>query len=161
MDRKFFKYEYGFVSIDDRYIYFSSTGNGSELKKLTEKNKAVENKRIWKGIKNVTYLAVFGIVIALVLQGQLSQGKIYLVFIGLVGLGGYQLYQYLRTEIGARFKIPRTKLIAVKMTDNQALLTFINADNEEDEYKIQGIKDKGRQLLTDHFDVVVGDKTKL
>ena len=149
MKRVYFKYEYGFVTIDEKFIYFSSTGNGQELKELTEKDKSVNKKHKRTEFKTVLFFLLFAVVCFWLLYRQLSNGGLSIVFVVLASIGGFQLYHYLRTEIGARFKIPLHKVKDVKMGEQIAFVIFKNASNELEEYKIDNIKDKGQKILSE------------
>lgn len=151
MKREYFKYEFGFVSIDDEFIYFSSTGNGTELKKLTEKDKIVRVNHWLKSSSTILYLSIFTIIMLAVQFIRLDFGELSLLSIGGAGFLGYQLYQYMRTEIGARFKIPRKKILEIILINSDAVIKFRDRQNLENKYKIKRIPEKGRQILAKHF----------
>ena len=149
MKRVYFKYEYGFVSIDNNFIYFSSTGNGQELKELTEKDQAINKKHKRTKFKTVLFFLLFAVVCFWLLYRQLSNSGLSIVFVVLASIGGFQLYHYLRTEIGARFKIPLHKVQDVKIGEQIAFVIFKNTADELEEYKINNFKDKGQRILTE------------
>ena len=37
--KHWFKYEFGYVNIDSEYLYFTNTGNWSEVQEIKEKSK--------------------------------------------------------------------------------------------------------------------------
>ena len=97
----------------------------------------------------VLFFLLFAVVCFWLLYRQLSNGGLSIVFVVLASIGGFQLYHYLRTEIGARFKIPLHKVKDVKMGEQIAFVIFKNASNELEEYKIDNIKDKGQKILSE------------
>lgn len=44
--KKWFKYEYGFVNIDEDYIYLTNTGNWSDTKDLQELSPTHKSSKI-------------------------------------------------------------------------------------------------------------------
>ena len=65
----------------------------------------------------------------------------------LIAIGGYQLYNYLRTEIGAKFKIPLKKITDIKEIEKTIEISFTNGEGNSDNYTLSGIEEKGILIM--------------
>jgi hypothetical protein len=65
----------------------------------------------------------------------------------LIVFGGYSLYEYLKTEIGAKFKIPLDKIVEIKEQENSIEINFINGEGDNDTYKLEKIDEKGIAII--------------
>jgi hypothetical protein len=149
--KEWFKYEYGFVNIDDKYLYLTSSGNWSETAALQEKTSRSATKAGGKRISVIIFLVVMiSLLIILAFTGfakSIADGKFRLgMFVLLIG-GGYKLYEYLKTEIGARFKIPLDKITGVRSEEDQLEIFFLNGDGVHDCYKLPRVEEKGKEIM--------------
>lgn len=145
--KEWFKYEFGYVNIDSENLYLTNTGNWSETKTLTEKTKKVAKQN-----DNKSSLMIGFIVIALFLLGYLNfksvlSGGVALTLIVITIFGSYKLYEYLKTEIGAKFKIPREKISEISVNDRSIEIFFVNGEGNNDSYKLHRVEDKGISVM--------------
>lgn len=145
--KEWFKYEFGYVNIDSQNIYFTSSGNWSETKNLKEKSKEVERKHHIKSSKHVLFLILTGLVLSFILFKSIDNGKVSLTLILLIPVGGYKLYNYLKTEIGTNHKIPLAKINEIKIKNNSAEIIFLNSENSSDYYNLTLVEEKGMKIL--------------
>ncbi len=110
--KDWFKYEFGFVNIDSDNLYFTNTGNWSETKGLKEKGVQKSNR----GRKIRIQLFLLGSAIglgALLFNNVVAENLSIVMVIG-SAFTFYSLYNYMKTEIGHKFKLPISKVINVK-----------------------------------------------
>ena len=104
--KEWFKYEFGYVNIDSENLFLTNSGNWSETINLDEKTKKINAKNDTKSSSIIGFIIiVFGIFAYLIYKSFISGGVGLTLLLLTIG-GGYKLYQYLKTEIGAKFKIP-------------------------------------------------------
>ena len=120
-----FKNKYGYVNIDNKYIYFTSSGNWSETSKLKEKSISLpKNPRLSNFI-------FFFLGIGTILLFLFYNSKSISVIIGFSVLA-YKAYGYLKSDLGPQYKIKRTSIISVDYTPNGTDIKFINIDKIEE-----------------------------
>ena len=145
--KEWFKYEFGYVNIDSENLYLTNTGNWSETKDLQEKTKKADNENDNKSSLMIGFIiVVVGFFTFLIFKSFIS-GKIGLTLITITVLGGYKLYEYLKTEIGSKFKIPINKISEIKETGKSIEIIFTNGEGKMDNYKIHGVDEKGILLM--------------
>ena len=145
--REWFKYEFGYVNIDDNNVYMTRTGNWSETKEMPEKNKKVAQKNNRRGSTVIVVLAAFTALILFGLFRNMMSNTVGIPILFLLVAGLFKLYQYTKRDIGGQFKIPFSKLNSIEIKDQQAVLHFTNGENEADTQTLSNIEEKGLQLL--------------
>ena len=65
----------------------------------------------------------------------------------LIVFGGFSLYEYLKTEIGAKFKIPLYKIIEIIEQENSIEVNFINGEGNNDTYILEKIEKRGMDIM--------------
>lgn len=145
--KEWFKYEFGYVNINDKNIYLTNSGNWSETKDLTEKTKEVTTKNDNKRSRMLGFfIAVIMLIIYLIYEGTVN-GKVGVGLIIITVGGGYKVYQYLKTEIGFKFKIPFSKISEIKRNGSNAEIIFLNGEGNDDRYLLQRIDEKGISII--------------
>ena len=145
--KEWFKYEFGYVNIDSENLYLTNSGNWSETKGLSEKTKKVAAKSDNKSSSIIGFiLAVAGLFGFLIYKSLLS-GKAGLSLILITVVGGYKLYDYLKSEIGAKFKIPLEKISEIKDHESGIEIFFTNGEGKPDSYKLQKVAEKGFAVM--------------
>ncbi len=150
---EWFKYEYGFVNIDDQFLYFTNTGNWSEVKTLKEKTGKTKFKNDFKKIRIVGFLALclLGLT-SLFLMNLASPTVSIKMLIGIVA-ACYALYHYFQSEIGPSYKIPKEKIVNIFVEGKLATINFRNCNDELDSQELINIEEKGIKLLSKIFPV--------
>ncbi|AUC74509.1 hypothetical protein [Olleya sp. Bg11-27] len=145
--KEWFKYEFGYVNIDSEYLYLTNTGNWSEISSLNEKAKRIANKNDNKSSRILFFLIVIACFFGFLLYKNILSGKVSLTLIFLTVFGGYKLYEYMKTEIGWKFKIPIKKITEIKTNDRNIELVFLNGENISDFHKLNRIDEKGIDII--------------
>lgn len=142
-----FQYEYGFINIDDEYLYFTNTGNGSEIRAIKEKSGGT-SKRVDNNAPKA-FLFLF----------LLFCGLTYLLFILLSAtilmLGAmipcfilcYKVYQYMRNELGPSFLIPQANIQAIILEEDHAHIQYLDHKGLVKEISIEKIGERGQFIL--------------
>ena len=145
--KEWFKYEFGFVNVDSENLYLTNTGNWSETKNLTEKNKKVSNKNDRKSSSITGFIILVFCVFAFMIYKIYISGKLGISLILLTVGGGYKFYQYLKTEIGAKFKIPLEKITELNINEKSAEIKFVDGESLSGSYLLNNIDEKGKQII--------------
>ena len=145
--KDWFGYEYGYVNIDGDQLYLTNTGNWSETKDLQEKKRGQRKNSLKKVLIYIFILCIVlaGIRLFLFMVSEIRYGLIGMV--ALVSIGGYFAYKYLKPELGASFLIPMSKISAIHIENERAILEFRNGNDEADSVELTGIERKGIDLL--------------
>ncbi|MCT4580038.1 MAG: hypothetical protein N4A35_01360 [Flavobacteriales bacterium] len=141
-----FEYEYGYVNIDTHYLYLTRSGNWSETTKLKELSTHKKSKNI-KGLSVIVILPIIGFLLFGGILYQLNSNRISLTLLIGSSLLLFFLYQYMKSEIGDRYKINLTKIVEIQFEDKNCRIHFYDADNEMKETELVNISDKGYETL--------------
>lgn len=145
--KDFFKYEKGYINIDDKYLYMTKTGNWSETNTLLEKSAKSKSQSAIKKIKTYSFYGML-VAFSLLLFFNLSNGrgnKIFLPF-GIILLL-ISAYKYIRSGSGVQYKIPLSKINKMEYSYKSLKIHFKNSDDKEDFERIESIEEKGIQIL--------------
>ena len=146
--KHYFKYNNGYINIDEENLYLTNSGNWQEARELIEKGKASikkNNARI-NYMKGFVY-TVFAIIIFLLLF-MVENKKISITLSAGLILLAYYVNNYFKGEFGVQYKIPLTKIDNIEPYESDALkISFKNAENEPDSEIVCGIEEKGRVFL--------------
>jgi membrane-bound ClpP family serine protease len=143
--KEWFKYEYGFVNIDTDNIYFTNSGNWSETIELEEKG--LQKSNIIRKIRiKLFWVLSFAIGIFLLYLNMVN-GRISILLIIGLPIGLFSIYNYLKTEIGSRFKLPISKIVSIAILSNNVSIEFKNFENKIEVEKLPNIEEKGIEIL--------------
>jgi hypothetical protein len=145
--KEWFKYEFGYVNIDSENLYLTNSGNWSETKNLSEKTKEISKKNDNRSSSVLGFLIVVFLIFVFMIYKNMVSGKVGLTLIGTTIVGGYKLYEYLKTEIGAKFRIPLSKIYEIKLSELNAEIYFEDGEEKKDNYKLMRIDEKGYGIL--------------
>lgn len=146
--KEWFKYEFGYVNIDDENIYLTSSGNWSETKNLTQKTPKVVRKNNRRSTSIIVFIVATLILLGIIIYRSLLNEKLGIFLILLSIAGGYKLYSYLKTEIGSKLKIPFHKVSAIKIEKNRVELHYTNGEEIEDIEELYKVENKGIDILS-------------
>lgn len=141
--KDYFKYERGYVNIDDQNLFLTNTGNWSETKELNEKSPRSIRKNRFKEFKYYFFFLIIG---ALLLFFFFKSERFPIV--GITGLA-FAVYMYMKRETGKSYKIPLEKIIRIEIMNSSATIVFHNQANENDSEEISGIEIKGLDILSE------------
>ena len=142
--KDWFKYRNGFVNLDKNNIYLTNSGNWSEALSLKEKGTQKQNNVKKFKIQLFIILSI----LFLIIYFSISSFKFLKYPLILVSpLGLYLAYRYLRTELGASFKLPISKVSEIQIEGSTVSLIFFNAYQVEDLEILSGVDNKGLQIM--------------
>lgn len=149
--RVWFKYEFGFINIDDNNLYLTNTGNWSETKDLKENtcgdSSKASNRR--KG-KAMIYFIIFGSILLLAFLTHLilsSFNPISLIVLVGIPLGAYMSYQYMKTELGNSYCIPLQKISYINIGEKKIVIHFLDKDSADCSESLVNVSEDGLEQL--------------
>lgn len=150
--KDYFKYEKGYLLINEEAFFLTSSGNWSETHQLQEKGYYEVQQQANRSFKVFVWVGL--LVFASLYISFKSQSQ-YSLFVGL-GLA-LTVWRYLITETALRCKIPFEKVVQLKFNEIQkeVELHFRNANQEEDRVFLKKIDPKAILFLKVHFDYLI------
>lgn len=148
--KEYFKYDKGFINIDDENLYLTNSGNWQEALNLKEKSSKTIRANNFRKNKISLYFYFFlamGIIATLIQFSKGNSVRLPLVFSGL----GFAAYRYMIREMGNRYKIPLSKIKLVSRENDSITITFLDEQELETSEVISGVDVKGIGLLEDKF----------
>ena len=142
--KEYFKYDNGYVNINDENLFLTNSGNWSETKEINEKSSKTIRQNNLKGFK--IYLFLFIIVCIFLLMISKSEGRG--IPVGFLSLG-LAAFFYMKRETGNKYKIPLSKITDIKISGSEVKIVFLNANNIEDLETIHKVESKGLHVLTE------------
>lgn len=146
--KTYLKHKYGYLNVDDNFIYLTKSGNWSETKNLKEKNSdGFKTMDRFSKIKIIGYLVfVAGLFLFGILNNIVKGDFSYLLVFGLPVLF-YATYNYLIPEIGASFLIPFSKVKTIEIIENNAIIHFIDFNEKYAQFNLTGLNEKGIEIV--------------
>ncbi len=151
-DKIWFKYEYGYVNIVDETIYFTHSGNWTEIENIEEKSPETNRKAKLKSYRISVYTILFLVGLALLYLLNIFGATTSLTILILFPVGGWFFYKYMRHETGSVFKVPFKKITKITFLGKNVTIYFQDKNNNEDLYKITGVSEKGQSFFVDLAD---------
>ncbi|WP_445457744.1 hypothetical protein [Flavobacterium sp. HNIBRBA15423] len=147
--KHFFKYEKGFININEENLFLTKSGNWSEIELLLEKSSKSKSQNSKKKIRTYSFYAML-LSFSLLLFFNLNNGKSGKMMLPLgIVLLLLSAYNYIRAGSGNQYKIPLSKINKMEYSFNSLKIYFMNLDGKEDFEKIENIEEKGVQILKD------------
>ena len=143
--KDWFKHEFGYVNIDSENIFFTNTGNWSETTDLKEKE--IHKQNGWRKGRMQLFILLCCLLFVFLFLKNLMSAKISLLLILGLPAGAYFVYNYLRTELGPKYKLPISKLSNIEFAQKNVTINFINGKNEDDSELLKNVDQKGLDLL--------------
>ncbi|MGH2664439.1 hypothetical protein [Flavobacterium sp.] len=142
--KEYFKYDSGYVNINDENLFLTNSGNWSETAAIEEKSSKTIRKNTVKGLKFYAFILVLLCLVALSVarakSGSIPIGLILLVFAAFI---------YMKREVGSKYKIPLSKIKNIEINGSEVKIIFLNSNNVEDFEIIHKVENKGLSILTD------------
>lgn len=139
--KEWFKYEFGYVNIDEKAVYLNNTGNWSDIPALGEKIHATK-ARDKKNVKSQWMLWAGGILFSLFIITK----SLNIMLVGFFVLCFFA-YQYLKSEIGISIKIPKEKINTILIEEDKVRFHFINGNGTVDKELLTKVDEKGIRLM--------------
>lgn len=149
--KEWFKYEYGFVNIDDENLYLTNSGNWTEVASLKEKTGAASVTSYVRQFRIIIFTAVVLAAFAFLFFMNLAQLGVSLVLLVGLPVAGYFLYRYMQSDMSLSFKIPIHKLQGIAIEESTVVLIFTNGAGTTEEKKLVNTEVKGLNILQEHF----------
>jgi hypothetical protein len=142
--RDWFKYEFGFVNLDDDYIYLTSSGNWSDTKKLKEYKKTVKNLL---PSKDAVFLAIVLIAFIAIIILNISKGKISILLLIGLPITAYAVYNYMKSGVGEKYLIPIRKINSIQFSGNVISISFNDLNNLDATCELKKVSDDGLEIM--------------
>jgi len=153
--KEWFKYEFGYVNIDDENLYFTSSGNWSETIDLNEKTKKGDAKNNSRSFSIIGFIVVAICLFGFLIFKSILSGRVGFTLIVITLAGSYKLYEYLKTEIGPKFRVPLDKISEIRAEEKNIEIIFENGEGMNDSYKIYKIEQKGFAIMLSLKDIIL------
>jgi hypothetical protein len=139
--KDWFKYEFGYVNIDKENIYFTNSGNWSETKELKEKG--IQKSNFSRKSSLQLFIIACLLLCAYLLFKGFEKNKLILT----LPIGLYFMYNYLKPEIGSKYKLPISKIKNIDIDNTTVTIHFIDALTTEKSETLTKVEIKGIQIL--------------
>lgn len=140
--KEYFKYDNGYVNINDENLFLTNSGNWSEITTIEEKSEKTIRKNSIRSLKFYAFiLGLVGLValsVARAQNGSIPIGLILLVFAA---------YMYMKRDVGSKYKIPLSKIKNIEIDKEEVKIIFLNLNNVEDFEIIHKVENKGLSIL--------------
>ncbi len=149
--KHYFKYNNGYINVDDENLYITSSGNWSEARKLTEK-KLFRPQLKRKALEVLLYpFLICCLWIAYYIYNEDYFGILFVILIYLT-----VIYFPLRSFLYPKFKIPFSKIEAIEPYEKNSLkISFKNLNNETGSDIVKSVEEKGVVFLLDKNNFVL------
>lgn len=144
--KNFFKYNNGYVNIDEDNLFLTNSGNWSETNDIQEKSTKTEKENNYKNFKYKFFLFVLGLLVCFVLYKSFDNLKNKILPLGLIVLF-ISVYRYFKNETGKKIKIPLEKIASIEFFENDVKINFYNSLNILDSEYLKKIDTKGFDIL--------------
>ena len=144
-DRRWFKYMFGFINIDSENLYLTKTGNWSEITNLKEKNSKGKSSNS-QGFSSVSFiLFLLGTMVVHAYNYWFLDSFSKIVFIYPFAI--FLMYISRKSDLGANFVIPLSKIETVTQEDNLLIIDFFDAENHSQIEKLRNVDRSGVEFL--------------
>jgi hypothetical protein len=145
--KAWFRYNTGFVNIDDNHVYLTNSGNWSEIADLEEKGITTNKKSRRRKKKSSLFMAYLVVFIMGVLILNLTRGRSMVLISGTLALG-YFAYRYMQPNLSLAFKIPKSKVLSITIMVDGIQITFTDNDGNEDVAELKGLDEKAMEFFS-------------
>lgn len=142
--KEYFKYDNGYVNINDENLFLTNSGNWSEIAAIEEKSEKTIKQNNIKGIKFYVFIALLLCFVAL----SIARAKSGTIPIGLILLA-FAAFMYMKRESGSKYKIPLSKIKNIEISGHEAKIIFLNSNNLEDFEILHKVENKGLSVFAD------------
>lgn len=125
--KEYFKYDNGYVNINDENLFLTNSGNWSETAAIQEKSPKTIRQNNWRGLKVYVFIFILLCLVAL----SIARAKSGTFPIGLILLA-FAAFTYMRRDLGSKYKIPLSKIKDIEISESEVKIIFLNLNNIED-----------------------------
>ncbi len=145
--KHYFKYNNGYINIDNENLYLTKTGNWQEVRDIKESNSIIPKKKITK-LQKVFSWIISSLLVVLCLFNIFYDFEGFLTyFFGLLLIESVILIFHKR-DFGKQALIPLNQIEAIELYQKNGLkINFKNVGNEPDFEILKGIEEKGNEFL--------------
>ncbi|KAF2517516.1 hypothetical protein E0W68_11140 [Flavobacterium salilacus subsp. salilacus] len=145
--KHYFKYNNGYINIDEENLYLTNSGNWQETKELIEKGKISQQHNLKRISEKQNYWFTFYLAFMSFFVFS-TETKVWLPIAIITGLLLFMLFNYFKRDFGFQYKIPLAKIDGIVPYESNGIkISFRNAGNEADFEIINGIEEKGITFL--------------
>lgn len=155
--KEYFKYNRGYVNINDENLFLTNSGNWHETLELLEKSPKSIKSNYFKSFKTYLFFLLLFIACGFIFYGKEHTTKSRAIPIGVIFLI-IAAYQYLKRESGNSYKIPISKIQRITLIEERVTIEFLNLDGISDSETINGIEEKGKAILSDLIQLIKAEK---
>lgn len=141
--KSWFEYEYGYLVVDKENLYFTNTGNGSELRSLKEipfGEKRIKRKHpFW-------FLGAMVLPFCYLLYEMGSTVQSFIVMACFLGVF-YFVYKYLKREMGISMWIPLKRIDSIEIRADFAEISYRDQEEEIRSVSLDKIENDGIEML--------------
>lgn len=145
--KEYFKYQCGYVNIDDENLFITNTGNWSETRTMNEKSsdEIKVNKRRKAKTEIIVYLLFIAGIIFIIEAFSDWDTSSFTIFGSLFFLR--KVYDYFKDDLGNKYKVPRSKITSIHINKNELMIEFLNLDGELDTETLKKVEEKGIKIM--------------
>lgn len=145
--KQFFKYEKGFVNINETDLFLTKSGNWSETDTIFEKSSKTKSQNSIKKVKTYSFYAMLVSFSLLLFYNISKTNNSKLMLLLGIGLLIISSYSYIKSGSGSQYKIPLSKIIKMEYTFKSLKIYFKNEEGKEDFERLENIEEKGIMML--------------
>lgn len=144
--KEWFEYEYGYINIDHQFLYFTSSGNWSEISKLKEFSSKRRIKN-FKGNSVIIILTIIGFILFFGLLKMLNSGNISIFYLFGAPILLFFLYKYMKSGIGANYKINLSNIFDIQFENKNCIIHFYDESGDIHQTQLINASEKGHSIL--------------
>lgn len=146
--KKWFKHKHGYLNLDDDNLYFTKSGNWTEISKLKEKNTETwKTNSLMQKIIFISWNVINGGVLIWMTISSILSGNWGTTLWVLILLVAYNVYVFLTYDIYSVFRIPYEKIKKIELENNQVTVTFTDFEGSETVYKLKKLNSEALEIM--------------
>lgn len=144
--KQFFKYEKGFININETDLFLTKTGNWSEIDSIQEKSFKSKSQNTIKKVKTYSFYAML-VSFSLLLFINIYRADNKILLITAIILLIVSSFNYIKVGSGSQYKIPLSKIDKMDYSFKSLKIYFKNKEGKEDFERLENIEEKGITIL--------------
>ncbi|WP_445722744.1 hypothetical protein [Flavobacterium sp.] len=144
--KQFFKYEKGFININETDLFLTKTGNWSETDSIVEKSFKSKSQNTIKKVKTYSFYAML-VSFSLLLFINIYRADNKILLTTAIILLIVSSFNYIKVGSGSQYKIPLSKIDKMDYSFKSLKIYFKNKEGKEDFERLENIEEKGITIL--------------